>query len=55
VDPPSEIFTKLVDKNATKTEKGFLQPLNTLPPSILQKPHGLSPWFLNHVHLWKQR
>jgi hypothetical protein len=26
VDPPSEIFTKLVDKHATKPEKGIPSP-----------------------------
>jgi hypothetical protein len=57
VDPPSKIFTKLVNKNAIKPEKVNLPPQKNFTTSIYptpetwQKPHGPSPWFLNDVHL----
>ena len=50
VYPPSEIFGKLVNKNAIKHQKGvpshpnFSQPFYTLPPKFRQKPHRPSPW-----------
>ncbi len=50
VYPPSEIFAKLVNKNAIKTPKRytlppkFSQPLYTLPSTKGPKPYGPSPW-----------
>ena len=58
VDPPSKIFTKLVNKNNIKPQKcvpsppkkKFPEPLHTLPPQNWLKPHGagFSNSYLKH-------
>ena len=55
VDPPSKIFTKLVNKHAIELEKGVPSQKNVHNPYMActeKISKNLPPGFLNHVHLW---
>jgi hypothetical protein len=60
VYPPSEIFAKLVNKNAIKHQKGVPSPQNFHNPYIPSLPKfgknllDPTPRFSNRVHLWSK-
>jgi hypothetical protein len=50
VDPPFKIFTKLVNKNAIKPQKGVPSP-KKFGKNLMDPP---PPGFSNPMHLWFQ-